>query len=83
MRAIGESRGRDDFYHLKNWGLKAEEAEPYYVTYERDLPDTQTTFRVYNEKLTARKEVPCREVFDNIFLDKYEVHGTGAFIEKA
>ena len=70
------------FYHLKNWGLKAEEAEPYYQTYEKDLPATQTTFKVYNEKLTIRKDVPCREVFDNIFLDKYEVYGTGAFIEK-
>ena len=70
------------FYFLKNWGLKVDEIEPYYVAYERNLPATQTTFRVYNKKLTIRKDVPCREVFDNIFLDKYEVYGTGAFIEK-
>lgn len=71
------------FYHLKNWGLKKEDAEPYYLSYEKSLYPTQKTFKVYNSTRTNRLDIPCREVFDNIYLDKYDAFGTGVLIEKA
>lgn len=65
------------FYYLKGWGISKEEAEPYYIAYEKTLSSSQTTFKVFNISGTVLEKLPCRQVFNMIYENQCEALGTG------
>ena len=68
------------FYRLKELGFDKATMEPYFSSYEAFVTrtGTQTAFKVW--KITAspqRCRVPCRQVFDEIYNNKFRLRKTG------
>lgn len=63
------------FHLLKGAGHTKASVQPYYDSYESFITrgGTQTTFRVWENSTTTprMKRVPCRQVFDDVFADKF------------
>ena len=66
------------FAFLKDLGFSKSDLEEYFASYERLCNSTQqVSFRVWNSQLKEMIRIPCRQVFEDIFGDTYEVLQTG------
>lgn len=66
------------FAFLKDLGFSKSDLEQYFASYESLCNSTQqVSFRVWNSQLKEMIRIPCRQVFEDIFGDTYEVLQTG------
>lgn len=66
------------FAFLKDIGFAKSDLEQYFTSYESLCNSThQVNFRVWNSDLKEMIRIPCRQVFEDIFDDNYEVLQTG------
>ena len=66
------------FVVLKDLGFSKNALEQYFVSYESLCGITnQVIFKVWNKKMNEKRKIPCREVFDGIFRNEYEVLQNG------
>ena len=66
------------FVFLKDLGFGKSDLERYFDSYESICNSRQqVSFRVWNSQLKEMIRIPCRQVFEDIFDDNYEVLQTG------
>lgn len=69
------------FYTLKQYSVEREIAYPYFAAYERFLSGrNQSALRVWSWiglKTLSRGQVDCRQIFEEIYEDKFEVRKNG------